>query len=82
MSDAFHVRPPRQRAAWVEQWMRQSLQSGLAAHADRLLLMCLALTHGDDFLQRSPWRDVWPQVTSGRLSLHDALAHCEWSSAA
>lgn len=82
MPDAFHVRPPRQRAAWVEQWMRQSLQSGLAAHADQLLLMCLALTHGDEFPQRSPWRDAWPQVTSGRLSLREALARCERSSAA
>lgn len=75
--DALHAHAPLQRARWVEQWMQLAQRNGLQSHADQLVLMCLALTHGDDVLQQPRWHDVWPLVAQGQISLLDAVARCE-----
>ena len=76
MPDAFHALAPLQRAAWVEGWMRRAHDSRLQTHSAQLLLMCLALTHGDAVLQQPPWKETWPHVVEGQLSLLDVMASC------
>jgi hypothetical protein len=74
LPDAYIRMTPPQRVGFLERHIAAAEKAGVVATHELALYCGLALLHGEEFADTSPWRDVLVQVGERSVSLVDAVA--------
>jgi hypothetical protein len=77
MPDHYRRIPLPQQHDFITRQMLAAAASGIKTTSELALYCGLALIHGEGFAATSPWRSVLERVSSGAVSLSDAVANEE-----
>jgi len=74
LPDAYIGMTPPERVRFLRRHLRAAKDSGVVATHEVSLYCGLALLHGEDFAQMSPWKDILAQTGTGSIGFADAVA--------
>lgn len=77
LPDTYIRMNPAERIGFLRRHMAAAGNLGVVATHEVALYCGLALLHGEEFADRSPWRDILVQVGQGSSSFVDAVAAYE-----
>lgn len=71
--EPFLALAPTERVPFTRKWLKQADGLNLSTHADRVLLLVLALSLGDEFLCLDPWRSWVDNIARKQMTLLQAI---------